>query len=270
MPASRQPQRYAPNDLNNSNIAAGANIATSKLADALNFILRGGSVPFTGDQSMGNNKLTNVATPVSGTDATNKSYVDNKFDAVSNLFSSKGTVRVATTANITLSGTQTIDGVSVIAGDRVLVKNQSTASQNGIYVVAAGSWSRAEDMNVWSEVPGAWVTVQEGTANADTAWLSSANQGGTLETTAITWTNPITTGLSTSNFVFDETPSGTVNGSNTTFTLANTPVAGTVQLWIEGWKLVPGAGNDFTISGTTITLTTAPLTGERLYANYIK
>jgi phage-related tail fiber protein len=271
MPASKQPKRFAPNDLDNSNIAAGAAIATSKLADAANFILRGGSVPFTGDQSMGNNKLTNVATPASGTDAANKSYVDTQISNITGLFTAKGTVRAATTANITLSGAQTIDSVSVIAGDRVLVKNQSTPAQNGIYVAAAGSWARSEDMNTWAEVPGAWVTVQEGATNADTAWLSTANQGGTLDTTAITWINPVTSGsLTTSNFVFDETPSGSVNGSNTTFTVANTPVSGTLQLYIEGWKLVPGSGNDFTVSGATITLATAPLTGERLYANYIK
>lgn len=271
MPASRQPRRFAPNDLDNSNIAAGANIATSKLADGANFILRSGTVPFTGDQSLGNNKLTNLATPVAGTDAANKSYVDTQISTISGLFTAKGTVKAATTANITLSGTQTIDGVAVVAGDRVLVKNQAAPAENGIYVASEGAWARSEDMNVWGEVPGAWVTVQEGTTNSDTAWLSTANQGGTLDTTAITWINPVTSGgLSTSNFVFDETPSGTVNGVNTTFTLGNTPASGTVQLWIEGWKLVPGAGNDFTISGSTITLTSAPLTGERLYANYIK
>lgn len=271
MAASRQPKRFAPNDLDNSNIAAGAAIATSKLADGANFVKNDGTVAFTGDQSMGNNKLTNVATPSSGSDATNKTYVDNAISTVTGLFTNKGTVRGATTANITLSGAQTIDGVSIIAGDRVLVKNQTAPAENGIYVCASGSWARSTDMDSWAEVPGAWVIVQEGTVNADTAWLSSANQGGTLGTTAITWINPIASaGLAASNFVFGETPSGTVNGSNTSFTLAYTPTSGTVRLYIEGWRLYPGSGNDYTISGNTITMAVAPLTGERLTADYMK
>lgn len=271
MPATRMPKRLAPTDLDNGNIGAGAGIETSKLADAANFVLRGGSVAFTGDQSMGNNKLTNVGTPSATTDAANKSYVDTAITSVTGLFTAKGTVRAATTANITLSGAQTIDGVSIVAGDRVLVKNQSTASQNGIYVAAAGAWARSADMDVWAEVPGAWLTVQQGTTLADTVWLGTADQGGTLETTAITFANPITAGgLSTANFVFDETPSGTVNGSNVTFTLANTPTAGTVRLHINGYRLRAGSGNDYTLSGASITMLTAPLTGEILVADYMK
>lgn len=76
-------------------------------------------------------------------------------------------VRAATTANITLSGAQTIDGVSVIAGDRVLVKDQSTASQNGVYVAASGAWSRATDADSWAELVSQTVAVEEGSTNAD-------------------------------------------------------------------------------------------------------
>lgn len=94
-------------------------------------------------------------------------------------------VRAATTANITLSAPQTIDGVSVIAGERVLVKNQSAPAENGIYVVAAGAWTRSTDMDTWTEVTGSVVVIEEGSTLADTAWLCTANQGGTLGTTAI-------------------------------------------------------------------------------------
>lgn len=86
---------------------------------------------------------------------------------------SKEDVVCATTANITLSGAQTIDGVSAVAGNRVLVKDQSTASQNGIYVVAASTWSRATDFdtNVNNEVDlGASVWVSGGTVNGGTQW----------------------------------------------------------------------------------------------------
>ncbi|QKC81529.1 hypothetical protein [Mesorhizobium sp. NZP2077] len=122
--------------------------------------------------------------PVGSLEAATKQYVDN----VAAGLDVKPSARLATTANITLSATQTIDGVSAIAGDRVLVKTQTTTSQNGIYVVAAGTWTRASDMDSWTEVPGANVWVEEGTSNADTAWVCTSNAGGTIGTTAITWT----------------------------------------------------------------------------------
>jgi len=101
----------------------------------------------------------------------------------------KDSVRVATTANITLSGTQTIDGVAVVAGNRVLVKNQTTGSQNGIYVVAAGAWTRATDADVSAEVTSSmFVFVEEGTANQDSAWVLTTNDPITLGTTALVFT----------------------------------------------------------------------------------
>ncbi|MCF5200361.1 phage tail protein [Pseudomonas syringae] len=83
----------------------------------------------------------------------------------------KKSVRCATTVSIGLSGLQTIDDVTLVAGDRVLVKNQDTASQNWIYVAAAGAWARAQDANESSEcTPGHMVPVQAGTKNAGTVW----------------------------------------------------------------------------------------------------
>jgi len=76
--------------------------------------------------------------------------------------------------------------------------------------------------------------------------------------------------MAPSNFVVRETPSGTINGVNTTFTLANTPIAGTEMLFLNGILQEPGAGNDYTISGATVTYLTAPLTGDRLKACYYK
>lgn len=257
--------------IDNAKVAAGAAIATSKLALNGTIILKDGSVAFTGNQSMGNNRITSLSTPSTGTDAANKDYVDNSITTALSPFTPKGTARVATTANITLSGAQTIDGISVIATERVLVKNQSAPAENGIYVCAAGAWSRSSDMDAWTEVPGAWVTVQEGSTNADTVWIGTADAGGTLNTTAITFVNPLSSiGLTSSNFVFDETPSGTINGSNASFTIANTPTAGTVRLFRNGVRVLSGSGNGYTLSGTTITMTTAPVSGDSLRVDYMK
>lgn len=133
----------------------------------------------TGPVNMNGQLITNVGTPVSGTDAANKNYVDN----VSAGLAWKDTVRAATTANITLSGTQTVDGVALVAGDRVLVKNQTTASANGIYVVAAGAWTRATDADTDTELLNMAVFVSEGTTQADTAWVGTANAPITVGTT---------------------------------------------------------------------------------------
>lgn len=135
----------------------------------------------TGSLAMGGFAITGLADPTNAQDAATKNYVDLAVQGLD----AKQSVKAATTANITLSGTQTIDGVSVIAGDRVLVKAQTTQSQNGIYIVAAGSWTRSTDMDTWAEVPNAFVFVEQGTVGADTSWVCSSDAGGTLGTTAI-------------------------------------------------------------------------------------
>jgi len=76
--------------------------------------------------------------------------------------------------------------------------------------------------------------------------------------------------LGTSNFVTRETPTGAINGVNATFTLANTPTAGTEQVFLNGLLLEPGAGNDYTIASATITMLVIPATGDRLKVNYQK
>lgn len=127
----------------------------------------------------------NLVNPINPQDAATKSYVD----ATKQGLDVKDSVRVATTGNITLSGTQTIDGVAVIAGDRVLVKDQTTGSQNGIYVVAAGAWSRSDDANSNADVTsGMFTFVEEGTINADSGWVLTTNNPITLDTTALAFT----------------------------------------------------------------------------------
>lgn len=132
---------------------------------------------------MGGNPIQNLGAPSNPTDAATRQYVDN----VAAGLDPKPSVRVATTAGITLSGAQTIDGIAVTAGQRVLVKNQATASENGIYVVAAGAWSRSPDAAQDTLTPGALVIVEEG-GQADTIWLLTTDGAITVGTTAITWT----------------------------------------------------------------------------------
>ena len=121
--------------------------------------------------------------PTAANDLANKAYVD----SVAAGLDVKGSVVVATSSDTTLSGTTTIDGIAVIAGDRVLVRAQTLAQNNGIYIVAAGSWSRALDADAWAEIPGAFCFVETGSTFSDTGWVCTSNLGGTLGTTAITF-----------------------------------------------------------------------------------
>lgn len=133
--------------------------------------------------------LTLNGDPGSALQAATKQYVDNTAAGLD----PKASVACATTANITLSGEQTIDGV-LTSASRVLVKDQSTPAQNGIYVSASGAWSRATDMDAWTEVPGAMVIVEGGSTNADKGFVCTADSGGSLGTTAITWVQFLGTG----------------------------------------------------------------------------
>lgn len=138
----------------------------------------------TASVSFNSQNITNLADPVNAQDAATKAYVD----ASRSGLDPKQSVRAATTANITLSGEQTIDGVNVVAGDRVLVKNQSTGADNGIYVVAAGAWSRAADADSNAEVtPGLFTFVEEGTVNDNSGWVLASNQTITLGTTSLSF-----------------------------------------------------------------------------------
>ena len=111
-----------------------------------------------------------------------KEYVD----AIKQALDIKDSVRVATTGNITLSGTQQIDGVTLSAGERVLVKNQTTTAQNGIWVVAGGSCARGTDADSSADVTaGLFVFVEEGTTNADSGWVLTTNGTITVGSTGI-------------------------------------------------------------------------------------
>ena len=125
-----------------------------------------------------------VSTPTDTAHPATKAYVDSYVQGLD----AKASARAATTANITLSGAQTIDGVAVVATDRVLVKNQTVDTANGIYVAAAGSWVRADDANTSALLsPGTFIFVEEGTLNGDAGYVMTADAPVTLGTTSLTW-----------------------------------------------------------------------------------
>lgn len=126
----------------------------------------------------------NYTTTYNNLSLVHKGYVD----ALITGNSWKDSVRAATTGNITLSGIQTIDGVVLADGDRVLVKDQTDASENGIYEVSSGAWTRTDDADIFNEIVSASVYVSEGSTQADTQWVCISDEGGTLGVTDVDWT----------------------------------------------------------------------------------
>jgi hypothetical protein len=177
----------------NADINASAAIAQSKIADlttdlAAKLALAGGTM--TGAIAMGTNKITGLGTPTDATDAATKAYVDSAAQGID----WKASVRAATTAAVTLaSGLEngdTLDGVTLATGDRVLVKNQATGSENGIYVVkVSGAPDRSTDADTGAELTSNFaVFVEEGTVNADQGYVLTNDGAITIGTTALTFT----------------------------------------------------------------------------------
>jgi hypothetical protein len=266
---------------------SGLNITNS----TINSTTIGATTPSTGVFTDVSTTTGTIATAPSGnTDITNKAYVD----AVAQGLNPKGAVKCATTASITLSGLQTIDGYTTLAGDRVLVKNESSAPTNGIYIAASGAWTRSLDMDVWAEVPGAYCVVLNGTANGNTAWVSTSADTGTINVTPITFvqfagtgTYYAGTGLTLAANTFSITNTGvtaatkgsasktvtaTVNaqGQLTSLTdqdiaISNTQVSGLGTMSTQNAGAVAITGG--TIDGTTIGGTTAgAITGTTITA----
>ena len=288
----------------NAQIGAAAAIATSKLNEGADFIKRGGSIAFTADQPMGDHKITGLSAPSDNNDAATKAYVDAKAQGLD----VKESCRMATVANLsaTYSGTPNftltalaegalvIDGVNAAVNDRVLVKNQTTGTQNGIYTVTTVGdvatpyvLTRAGDFDSSAEITaGAFAFVTEGTVNDDSGFAISTNDPITLDTTAIAFTQfsglgRITagTGLTkTGNTINAVGGNGItanaddlavdVDGSTLTVAAAglkvssagitatelNTSVAGNGLTGGGGSVLAVGAGNGITVAADSVTI----------------
>jgi hypothetical protein len=208
---------------------------------------------------LANQKLVNLGSPSNPNDGVNKNYVDNLLDGRS----WKQAVRAATTANITLSAPQTIDGVAVIAGDRVLVKDQSTASGNGIYVVAAGAWTRATDADTGAELVNATAYVSEGTVNGDKAFTQTANSPITVGTTSLTFAAvgggtayTAGNGLQLASTTFSVLANGTsIDVSASGVKIAD--AAGGAGLTVSAGILAVGAGTGITVGADTVSIDTS-------------
>ena len=174
--------------------------------------------------------VTGMGSPSAGSDVATKTYVDNLVAGLK----TRIITRVATTTNVDLTADlqngDTIDGITLVTGNKVLVKNQSDASKNGIYdVVASGTATRNTDYDTIAELAGQIVVVQEGTTNGDTIYLCTTDTDATLGSSNITFTiiEPANTGTVTSVAVAD-------SGSSE-FTITGSPVtsSGTISLAVN-------------------------------------
>ena len=226
-------------------------------ADALKLALAGGTM--SGAIAMGTSKITGLGDPTAAQDAATKNYVDNTVQGLD----AKASCRVGTTANITLSGTQTIDGVAVIAGDRVLVKDQTTTANNGIYVAAASTWARSTDADTWDELVHAYTFVESGTVNANNGFVCTIAPGGTLGSTSVTWVQFSGAGQITAGAGLTKTGNtlnvGTASSSRIVVNsddidLATTAVtAGTYQsMTVDAYGRVTAGTNPTTLAGYNI------------------
>jgi hypothetical protein len=210
----------------NEDINASAEIAQSKISGLTTDLgnklaLAGGTM--SGAIAMGTNKITGLGTPTDATDAATKAYVDSAAQGID----WKASVRAATTVAVTLASDlengDTLDGVTLATGNRILVKNQATGSENGIYVVAAsGAPTRSTDADVAAELTSNFaVFVEEGTVNADQGYVLTNDGAITVGTTALTFTQFTGLGQIVAGTGLDKT-GNTIDIDSTVVTLTGT------------------------------------------------
>lgn len=235
-------------------ISVTANVIASDITTSL------GYTPVNIAGSVMTGLLTLSGDPSQALHATTKQYVDN----LANGLDPKGSVKAATTAAITLSGAQTIDVVSIIAGDRVLVKNQADQTTNGVYVAAVSTWTRAADAIPGTNLTaGSYFFVEQGTTYADSGWVLTADNpvtGASLLTfQQFSGAGQITAGAGISkngNTLSVITPTSTnitINGSGIDLT-ATAVTAGTYRsMTVDAYGRITNGTNPSTLSGYGIT-----------------
>lgn len=207
----------------------------------------------TADRAWGGFKITGLADPTAAQDAATKAYVD----SVSIGLDVKASVRVATTAAGTLSSSfangQTVDGVTLATGNRILIKNQAAGAENGIYTVnASGAPTRATDADTAGEISGGMFTfVEEGTANADTGWVCTNNGVVTIGTTALTFSQFSGAGSWTAGSGLTQSGTTMNVGAGTGITVNADDVA--INTSVVARKYIAGTGPGST--GTTWVIT---------------
>jgi hypothetical protein len=230
--------------------------------DPSEFALNAVGAP-TGDVAMATYKITGLGTPTNSTDAATKAYVDSAAQGID----WKASVRAATDGNrelLEMENGEVVDGVTLATGDRVLVKNQTDATANGIYVVqASGAPVRSSDADSGAEVTANFaVFVEEGTVNADSGWTLTNNGTVTVGTTALVFTQFTGLGQITAGTGLDKTGNtldidSTVTTNDGTQTLTNKSISGSAN------TLTNIPNNALSNSAITINGTSTSLGGSR-------
>jgi hypothetical protein len=240
----------------NSSDAANKGYVDAQVATRL--ALTGGTM--SGAIAMGNSKITGLGTPTADADAATKAYVD----TIAQGLDAKGSCLVASVYDHTLSGDQVIDGVDVPRGSRVLMRNQNSPAQNGIYVTAAGAWSRAADADTWNELISAYTFIEQGDTWANTGFLCTVKAGGTLGVTPVTWVQFSGAGQIDAGWGMYKTGNqlnvGTAQSSRIVVNADNIDLATTgvgvgtyKSVTVDQWGRVTAGTNPTTLSGFGIT-----------------
>lgn len=241
----------------NANCSCGLRIGKSVIDDLITGIED--KLPLSGGTLIGDLTLPNL--PTNPNHAVTKAYVD----AVKTGLDPKDSVRVATVTNISLYGQQTIDGVNAVAGDRLLVKNQTNAVDNGIYVVSNSNWTRSTDADSNAEVTsGLYCFVEEGTINGNSGWILSTDGSISIGSTALNFVQftgigdlSVTDGLSkTGNVISLVSASSsrisiTSNGIDLAVIPAVTP-GNYTKVSIDAYGRVNGGSTPTTLAGYSI------------------
>lgn len=202
---------------------------------------------------------TSAAT--ASTVATRDSNANAKFNVLATGVTTTATAAGTTTLTVASTQFQQFTGATT----QIVVLPDATTLVTGHSYIIANKSAGAVQVNanggggILSVTAGDWAII---------TLIAAGSAAGTWDShLALSSTSA---GLTSGNFVTRETPSGAVNGSNTAYTLANTPTVGTEEVFLNGILQEPGAGNDYTISGGTITYLTAPLSGDKIRVNYRK